>query len=282
MHERIYQNAVVLAKKFGNAPLTLLNKPVGKDASYGYEASDEDFLSRQWAKETGAYYFDLNDFLEAVHLGNTEKIENYKKQLQDKKKIITSSLILFTNKEQTALGADHWVSLFTELKDIWANPSLDERRIVLPLSLTFGLGQHAAVACLNFKPAQKSVDVIFIEQHAQKKGTPDYNPQIDYTDGLKLHEYWFGSLCKNFVGMETVNTFKNDEAISHRRKVCGVIATEVARQLLATADPMKLAKSGIKISDAEVDTLHARNQELEAKYGPLPLEIIHQNGGKNV
>ena len=281
MHEIVYKNAVLTAKQFGNAPLTLHNKPIGENAFYGYDTSDTNFLSKQWAKETGAYYFDLNDFMEAVHLGDTKKIEEYKKQLKDKKKVITSDLVLGTNKEQTGLAYNHWESLFTKLKDIWTDTSLDERRIVIPLSLTFGLGQHAAVACLNFKPKQETAEIIFMEQHAQKKGRPDYNAKIDYTDGLKLHEKWWGILAQKALGMKHVDTFKNDKAISHRRKVCGVVATEVARRLLASDNPMELVKSGIEIADKEVDKLHERNQKLEAKYGYFPLMVVKRKGKPN-
>lgn len=211
MHEIVYKNAVLTPKQFGNAPLTLHNKPTGENAFYGYDTSDTNFLSQQWAKETGSYYFDLNDFMEAVHLGNTKKIEQYKKQLKDKKKIITSDLVLGTNKEQTGLAYNHWESLFTKLKDIWTDTSLDERRIVIPLSLTFGLGQHAAVACLNFKPKQETAEIIFMEQHAQKKGEAEYDAGFDYTKGIQLHAKAWTDVMKSenygFLGIKSVNTF---------------------------------------------------------------------------
>ena len=284
MREEEYQNVIVTNKKFLKDPLTLHNMPVGPDAIYGYSTPDAAFLSQQWAKETGAFYFDVVDFLDAVHLGDTKRINTYKEQLRDKKKIITPKIVLGTNDDQTDLSW-YWLPLFTELKEIWKNPLLEERRLVVPLQLQFGkLISHASVACFNFKPQNDAVDIIILEQHAQKKGTPDYEADFDYTDGLKLHAQAFLSAMHQkdcgLLGIENVKAVVNANPICRRHNVCGVVASELARRLLETDDPMKLAKSGIVITNEEVDKLHERNQKLEAKYGYFPLMVIQKNGGR--
>ena len=124
----------------------------------------------------------------------------------------------------------------------------------------------------------------FKEQHAQKKGDPNYEADVDYTDGIKLHANVWSNIMhqkdNGFLGISTVNTFVNDKPICRRHNVCGVVASELAKRLLEADDPMKLAKSGIVITNEEVDKLHERNQKLEAKYGYFPLMVIQKNGGR--
>ena len=282
MNEQAYRDIVFIGKEMAKRPLSLHKQPVGKDSSYGYPVSDTNFLSRKMAKETGAYYFDLTDFLEAVHLGDKKKIENYKKQLRDSKKIITSCLYLETDKKQGNLKyGPYWEAMFTELKDVWKDSSQGERRIVIPLTLDFNdmnegaktrLASHAAVACLKFNPKREQADVIFLEQHAIKKGLLgseyDYieNPEnYNYTEGLRFHQERWEALLKGVVGMKYIHSFKNDRPICQRTKCCGVVATEVARRLLEADDPTETVRAGIKIDKKEVDSLHMQNQKLEKK-----------------
>ena len=282
MNEDEYQKAVLAGKELMESPLSLHNQPVSPGATYGYQVSDNVFLGRQWAKETGAYYFDALDFLDAVHQGDKKRISFYKNELRDKAKIITPVLALYTDKEQANLST-YWVDLFTELKKIWKNPLLAERRLVVPLQLQFGkMLSHAGVACFNFKPVQDAVDVIVLEQHAQKKGSPDYEKDLDYAKGVKLHASVWSAVMRQkdlgLLGIGTVNTFVNDKPICKRHNVCGVVASELARRLLKTDDPMGLVKSGINITNEEVDKLHIRNQKLEAKFGFFSLSAIYKDG----
>ena len=278
MRDDQYKGIISRVKQFQKGPLELHNEIIKPNATYSYSIPDFTFLSQQWAKENNAYYFDIIDFLEAVHLGDTEKVNAYKKQLRTQEKVITSLLPLFTDKSQEQF--DHyWLDLFRELKSTLKNPLLKERRMVVPLHIVFGdMVQHASVACFNFKPQKDAVDLIVLEQHAQKKGEPEYDAGFDYTKGIQLHAKAWTDVMKSenygFLGIKSVNTFVNDKPICRRHDTCGVVASEVARQLLSTDDPMKLAKSGIVITDEQVDTLHARNQKLEAKYGYFPIVAV--------
>ncbi len=249
----------------------------------GYGSADGNFLSQQWAKQNKAYYFDVLDFLEAMHLRDKNKLLSYFTQLSDKTKIITRELPLLTDDDQKIL-VPYWMDFLTVLKNVWTDHSLPERRLVVPIHLMFGKIQHASVACFNFKPQKDAVDVIVLEQHAQKKGDPNYEADVDYTDGIKLHANVWSNIMhqkdNGFLGISTVNTFVNDKPICRRHNVCGVVASELAKRLLEADDPMKLAKSGIVITNEEVDKLHERNQKLEAKYGYFPLMVVQKNTGR--
>ncbi|MGN0919926.1 MAG: hypothetical protein ACI4OR_04150 [Alphaproteobacteria bacterium] len=282
MLEEEYKNVILIHKKFLKDHLTLHTMPVGPESIYGYATPDAAFLSQQWAKETGAFYFDIIDFFDAVHQKDQKRINNYKTQLRDKKRIITPKIVLGTNEEQTDLSC-YWLPLFTELKEVWKNPLLEERRLVVPLQLQFGnLICHASVACFNFKPSKDEASVILLEQHAQKKEEPGYEKDSDYMDGIKLHAQVFMSALHQtdcgLLGIKNVKAFINNKPICRRHNVCGVVASELARRLLKADDPISLAKSGIVISNEEVDKLHARNQKLEAKYGYFPLMVIQKKG----
>ena len=262
-------------KEFLKYPLELHQEVIKPNATYSYSVPDYAFLAQQWAKENGAYYFDVIDFLEAIHLKDKERIKVIKKQLMDQKKVIASPLPIFSDKTQGHFSR-YWLDLFRELKSVWKNPLLDERRLVIPLHLVFtGMDQHAAAACFDFKPQKDAVDVIVLEQHAQKRGEPAYDAGFDYTKGIYLHAQAWTDVMQledyGFLGIKSVNTFVNDKPICRRRDICGVVASELARRLLKADDPMKLVKSGIVITDKEVDTLHARNQKLETKYGHFPM-----------
>ena len=279
-----HYDIILRMKQFLKLPLMLHQMPTHPNSTYGYTASDMTFLSQQWTKENSAFYFDCIDFLEAVHLKDTKRINHYKNRLKTERKIITAELPLFTDNFQKQ-ESRYWLPLFSELKEIWKDTSLDERKLVIPLSLYFGKTGHFAVSCFNFAPKKDEASVIVLEQHAQKKEKPDYEADVDYTDGIKLHEkLWAGMLHGKkpdfLLGIGTVNTFVNDNPICRRHNVCGVVASELARRLLETNDPMKLAKSGIVITNEEVDKLHERNKKLEAKYGHFPLMVIQKNGGR--
>ena len=284
MHKIQYEGIILKVKQFLKCPLELDKEVIKPNATYSYTVSDFAFLSQHWAKENNAYYFNIFDFLEAVYLGDTQKVNDFKKQVREHEKIICPTLPILTDKEQEHLDT-YWLDLFRELKSTLKNPLLKERRFVLPLHVAFAdMIQHAAVACFNFKPQNDAVDLIVLEQHAKKKGEEGYDASFDYTKGIQLHaRAWtevMNSENNGFLGIKSVNTFVNDEPICRRHDVCCVVASEVTRQLLASDDPMKLAKSGIKISNAEVDTLHARNQELEAKYGNTWLNVVKNDKQK--
>ena len=187
---------------------------------------------------------------------------------------------IITDEAQKELSV-YWLPLFTELKEIWTDSTFKEKRLIVPLQLVFGkMMSHASVACFNFKPKQDTVYVIVLEQHAQKKGEINYEADEDYTDGIKLHAKAFSAMMNQLLKIGTVNTFVNEKPICRRHNVCGVVASEVSRRLLETDDPMALVKSGIAITNEEVDKLHARNQKLEAKHGYFPLMVIQKNGGR--
>ena len=283
MHEDFYKCFLKWKEYWAkNSALNLHLEDIS-NPKIGYGTADGNFLSQQWAKQNNAYYFDVLDFLEAMHLKDKAKAISYMEQLSDKSKIITRELPLLTDDDQKILDP-YWMDFLTALKGVWTDPSLAERRLVVPIHLMFGKIQHASVACFNFKPKQDAVDVIVLEQHAQKKGEPNYEADVDYTDGIKLHANVWSSIMhqkeNGFLGIGTVNTFVNEKPICRRHNVCGVIASELARRLLEADDPMVLAKSGIMITNEEVDKLHARNQKLEAKYGHFPLMVIQKNGGR--
>ena len=57
-----------------------------------------------------------------------------------------------------------------------------------------------------------------------------------------------------------VDVFKNDKPICRRQGVCGIVSLEVCKRLLQAENPMQKARLGtIKISDEQVDKLHAIN-----------------------
>ena len=278
MHEAQYKGIVLKIKQFLKAPLELDKEVIRPNATYSYSVSDVAFLSQQWANQNNAYYFNLCDFLEAVYLRDTQQVNNFKEQIRTHEKIICPTLPIITDPTQEHLDT-YWLDLFRELKSTLKNPLLEERRLVIPLQVVFpDMVSHAAVSCFNFKPQKDAVDVIVLEQHAQKKGKADYDADFDYTKGIQLHAKAWTEVMKledhGFLGIQSVNTFVNDDPICRRHDVCCVVATEVARQLLVAEDPMKLVQSGIKIAEAEVDTLHARNQELEKKYGKIWLKMM--------
>ena len=265
METREYKKFILPMAKEYKKPLSLHQEDLCSTPPHGYQAADINFLYSLWAKENSAYFFDIIDFLDAVYLRDQKRIEKYKNEIKNKAKIVTSDLILHTNFAQNRATL-YWVEFFTMLKDIWKSSKIKERRIVMPISLAFGKIQHCAVACFSFVPSKKSVEIILLEQHAQKKGTPNYEADVDYTKGVQLHAKIWADIMQKNIGIEHVNTFVNNQPICRRHNVCGVVASELARQLLITNNPMKLVTSGIVITSEEVTQLHARNQLFEASY----------------
>ena len=269
MKEEIYTGTVLEAKKRAQNSLTLNSQPAGLDSSYGYSIADTVFLSERQAEDAKAYYFDAYDFLDAVHKGDTQRIENYKKQLRKQTSIVMANLMLGTDKDQKTMTYDnYWMPLFTELKDVWTDSSVKNRKVIIPLGLMFkGKAGHAAVACLNFRSQKNAADIIFLEQHAEKKGTPNYDEHFDYTDGLKLYQDFWCEVLQHDLGIKEVHTYKNDKPISHRKRCCGVIASEVRRRLLATNDPLASIESVVEEIPADmVDVLHKENQAKVIEY----------------
>ena len=265
MQKKEYEKFILPMKKEYEEPLGLHLEALGSRHPRGYWASDINFLHQQWAKKNGACFFNIINFLESVYLGDDKEIKACRKTLKRANKIVTSDLFLYTNLKQNKASV-YWSDFFVKLQDIWKDGTQKEKRIVMPLSLMFGKVQHCAVACFNFKPQQDEVDIVFLEQHAQDKEKVDYDAEVDYAEGVRLHLKIWADIMHRILRISKVNTFTNTKPICRRRNVCGVVASELARRLLKSSNPMKWAKAGIRISYEKVDCLHAPNQKLEKSH----------------
>lgn len=130
----------------------------------------------------------------------------------------------------------------------------DNRRLVVPLTINSKDKEaHGVALCIDSKKDENLVNIMILEQHAQRDGGKlDFSKEAETT--LSVLKTFFES-----CGVRA-ETYLNDKPICREKGVCGIVSAEVCRRLLRAYDPMRTARIGGIRYDAEaVKKLHHRN-----------------------
>ncbi|MBO7053419.1 MAG: hypothetical protein J6W27_03230 [Alphaproteobacteria bacterium] len=233
-------------KKFSSiidAGVTLGNKMVDS----GYSPADMNVLFEKWAGEQDAGFWNWIDL--------TKNPEH--KPDMTKNRIITGVVYFLGN-------SGDWCPL---LNHFAKNKITKEYRLVVPVIIYPGQnsGKESHYCCMSFdfKPETDTVDIVLLEQHAMlDKSEKGYVEKLDYSDVIDFNLNNFINYCKRILNYTNVNVLKNKKPISRRQRVCGVVASEMARRLLLTENPSNLINSPAVLYDDDIDKLHERNQEI--------------------
>lgn len=224
----------------------------GKSVDSGYSVEDIDFLAKKWALEQSVNYIDLGNFFNVVLAGKPDDDSQIQKSINKNTKSITGAI-------QIRPGDWYWISLL----NFYAMGNIEEKqRLVIPFLLNPGGARdnHFIVMGFDFDPKSSAVDIILLEQHAMNKNETVYDELLDYSDMTDVLLRAIKKYCEQFLHYSNVNVAKNEKPISRRKRVCGVVASEMARQILSVDSLKEFMNNLPKLSDNEIDKLHQRNK----------------------
>lgn len=220
---------------------------INKDVDSGYSVSDMNLLMKSFAKEKNV---DFVNWIDAV--------EKRQLRLDSNKGKAVSSVVYFYDKS---------LDWFTML-DFYAKGEIaEEFRLVVPVIVypgkASGKESHYLVICFDFKPKLDTVDIILLEQHAMLDKTDEnYDEKLDYSEFIDYYLAALGAYCKKRLGYTGVQVMRNQRPISRRKRVCGVVASEMARRVLSVKNPASLISSPLVLSDEDIDALHEKNKKI--------------------
>ena len=227
------------------------NKLSNKEADSGYIIPDMNFLSQNWASQQSAYYMGLGPLFEAKLFGKQyDGAVAIQKSISENAKIITGAI-------QMRPTDWYWLPVL----DFYNAENLTKKtRLVIPFLLNPGgeRENHFIVIGIDFDPQNATADIVLIEQHAMKKDENKLLYYSDMIDGLLLRA--IPMYCQR-LGYKNITVLKNEKPVSRRKRVCGVVASEIARQMLA-ADSLRTFMENLpSLTDEEIDKLHQRNKK---------------------
>ncbi len=220
---------------------------VNKKVDSGYSPADMNVLFKEWAGEQNTAFWNWIDLIK-----NPEH-----KPDMTKNRIITGVVYFLGN-------SGDWCPL---LNYFAKNKITKEYRLVVPVIIYPGQasGKESHYCCMSFdfKPETDTVDIVLLEQHAMlDKSEKGYVEKLDYSDVIDFNLNNFINYCKMILNYTNVNVVKNEKPISRRNRVCGVVASEMARRLLLTEKTLDLIDSPVVLNDNDIDKLHKRNQKI--------------------
>ena len=210
----------------------------------GYNCGATGFVASKIASQTdGCVYFDTTKYI-LLGSQNADKAKDFIiDACLDGKKMITGEVGINPKEGQYAVLNE----ILNIASQTLIHEDVEQSRLVMPLTIVSdGKEAHGVALCIDAQKPKNHVDIMILEQHAQRdNGKLDYSEEIDLT----LQERG-----------AKVDVFKNDKPICRRQGVCGIVSLEVCKRLLQAENPMQKARLGtIKISDEQVDKLHADN-----------------------
>ncbi len=134
------------------------------------------------------------------------------------------------------------------------NPKSPAKRLVVPLSIISPDKEaHGVAFCLVANKTTKHLDMIVLEQHAQRDGG-----HLDFSKEINAFlKKWQESLAQRGI---SIATHTNEAPICRRQRVCGIVSQEMCRRLLIADDPVRLTRDKIPIlTNTDVDELHRQN-----------------------
>lgn len=218
-----------------------------KNVDSGYSVSDMNFLIENLAHEKNVVFFNWTDVF-----------ENPQQQPILNESSIVSSVVYFY---------DNSLDWF-QMLDYWAKDKITkESRFVVPVIMypkkTSGKESHYLVICFDFKPENNTVDIVLLEQHAMlDKTDKNYDEKLDYSE---LIDYYLSALkayCEKLLGYTNVRVIKNEKPISRRKRVCGVVVSEIIRRLLSVENSSSLINFPVVLSDDDIDKIHKKNKNI--------------------
>ena len=241
-----------------NANLVILahtepNKLYDKSIDKPYSVSDVNFLAKQYANQHGANYFDLAGLFKYV-LKNMEYDFNLANQAINKyQNTITGAIQIRKNDW-------YWLQLLMFYN---VNKIKEKHKLIVPMLLIPGDSRaaHYAVMGFEFNPENRSVNIVILEQHAMnKENITSYDKNFDYSDMIDLLLVALKQYCKQFLHYENITTIKNEKPISHRKNVCGIVASEIAQRLSESDDWIDFVENPPVLSDEEINKIFERNK----------------------
>ena len=231
----------------------LKNTLATKSVDSGYSEADIDFLAKKYAEQNSAYYFDLLTYLEHKE----PDLTNAQKNVLDANKTITGAVTV------RPVGVDGW-QWWLKLLDFWKADTISgNKKLIIPIKLNpyQPKENHFAVLGFDFDEKNSTVKIYFLEQHAMHPGEKGYDKNTDYSD--MINDYVFKALTPFFqlrLGYKNVEFYSNNKPITRKKHVCGVVATEMARQLLTTDDWSNFVNQSPVLTDEQIDKIHQRNK----------------------
>ena len=235
----------------------LKNTLAAKSVDSGYSESDMDFLAKKYAEQNSAYYFDLLPYLE----NKESDLAGVQKNIQKSNITVTGAVTV------RPVGVDGW-QWWIKLLDFWKSDMISEnKKLIIPIKLNpyQPKENHFAVLGFEFDVKNSNVNIFFLEQHAVRSGETDYNENLDYSD--MINDYIYKAIipfCKLRLGYKNVEFYFNNKPISRRKHVCGVVASEIIRQMLKTKDWKKFVNQPPVLTDEQIDALHQKNKNYAA------------------
>lgn len=224
---------------------------INKEVDSGYSPADINILSQEWAREQNAEFYNWIDL--------TESPKHQPDMSKDK---IITGVVYF-------LGASgDWCPL---LNYFAKNKITKKHKLVVPVIIYPGTnsGKETHYCCMafDFKPETDSVDILLLEQHAMlDKSEKGYIEKLDYSEVIDFNLNNFAIYCEKILGYTNIHVFKNKQPISRINRVCGVVASETARNLLAAPNTLDIVNSPMSLSSEEIAKLHERNKKIVSKY----------------
>lgn len=258
---------------------TLMAKPTLTEkipTKIGYNYAASNFVMSKIAQRTQDCGF--IDTVKLLTCPTREEALNYMNTQFAHKNLAVGNLDIFPNAE----GGFYFLNqLIAPLRNslLLSEDIYPLKRCVVDLTLVIPQKEpHGVALCIDADKKNKKLNLIMLEQHAYHKGEKRYIHKLDYGEEIKsILEYYATKGCFNTIGYE-VQTFQNEKPICRKRRVCGIVSSEMCRRLLKAKDPMELAKSGrIKLSAIQVLGIHQKNVRNYQK--ECILQQVRETGG---
>ena len=233
---------------------------IDKNVDSGYSVSDMNLLIKEFAREQNADFFNwINVF---------EKTQYQPNLNQDS---AVSSVVYFY---------DDSLDWFKMLNYYAKSKMSKEFKLVVPVIMypkqNSGKDSHYCCISFDFRPETDTVDILLLEQHAMlDKTDKDYDEKLDYSELINYNLSALKAYCEKILGYTNVKAIRNEKPISRRKRVCGVVASELVHKLLSTKKTSDLINLSVVLSYEDIDKLHERNKKIVKN-------IVLKNTSKNI
>lgn len=261
MSEKLFNIDSENLKIFNTAPNLGPKIPV---VGYNFQATG--FVSSQTAAAQKADYLETTDI---INHNDWDYLVDKILENSEHDKLITGEISVVPAAENFAF-LDYFVTVFNKTLIM---DELPTAKVVIPLTISqpqgSGKEEHGTALCLDMK-ADKTLDIILLEQHAFRPGQKDYKPHLDFSaecEAVLRHL----ELKMTKSGFKKINLHHNDKPVCREKGVCGIVSQELCAALLASDKPETLAHNPPLISREEVESAHHRNYLAFSKTAVLPL-----------
>lgn len=222
----------------------------------GYSLTDISFLAKNISKEQKIGYLDTLDIIDTDDTEHTA--QKVKQAAQQQEQIICGMTPVLFNSS----FANGPKIILEETVKYQTDPETPLHKVTMPLLLSYPPNpkkvSHYLSLCSDYNRKTDTMNVVILEQWAKRDGST-----LDFSNEIQIIASDLNKIYTQH-GIQNINISTNNQTLCRNGNVCGIVALETCKKLIAVEDIATIASDidYLTLTAQDIQNAHAQNLAL--------------------